>query len=194
MSTNPFPTDKNVYAITDTVLRQTECNYVFGKDAATFTIKFAGVTSDVVNLAGQFRQGIRVKLTDLMTKFNELSGLNAATFSDSGKVMTAQSTTKKGHGQALITVSVPYSSKINLDGAGAGEAPPFTKIVEWNEKSTKYEFPLQVYAGDVASDSTEYANAGDYAAWLAEENKNSVAIQSTFQETRCCLRRNTMAA
>ena len=166
-----FPTDKDVYAITDTVLRQTECQYTFGKDAATFTIRFAGVTGDVVNLAGQFRQGIRVKLTDLMTKFAELSGLDSSKFTESGKVMNAQSNTKKGHGQATITVSMPYSSKINLDGAGGGEEPESTKTVAWSEKSTKYEFDLKVYAGDV-SDATTYANAGDYAAWLNEEQNN----------------------
>lgn len=168
-----FPTDKDVYAITDTVLRQTECQYVFGQDDATFTIRFAGVTPDVVNLAGQFRKGMRVKLTDLMTKFAELSGLNSSAFKESGKVMNAQSTTKKGHGQATITVAIPYSSKIDLDGGGGGgDEPEFSKTVAWSEKSTKYEFGLKVYAGDVENGSLEYASAGDYSAWLNEEQNN----------------------
>ena len=167
-----FPTDKDIYTLQDTVLRQTECQYTFGKDAATFTIRFAGVTGDVVNLAGQFRQGIRVKLTDLMSKFAELSGLDSSKFTESGKVLTAQSNTKKGHGQATITVSIPYSSKIDLDGGGGGGyEPEETKTVSWSEKTTKYEFDLKVYAGDVSA-ANEYANAGDYSAWLNEEQNN----------------------
>lgn len=170
---NNFPTDKNVYDLTDTVIRQTECQYNYGEENLVVTLRFAGVTGDVVSFGSKYRVGTRIALSELKTKFDELSALGSD-FKTSGKVTASHSTTKQDHGEAVITIAIPYSGKINLAGGGGGEDDPeFSKSFSWQEKSTRYQFGLQVYAGDVDEDSNEFANAGAYSGWLAEESRNA---------------------
>lgn len=164
---NTFPTDKNQYAISDNMIRQTDCTTNFSKDAATFTIKFAGDSGEVVNTASNFRSGTRVAVSTLTSKFQELSAMTTTGLETSGKVVSSTSTTKEGHAIATIVVSIPYSGKVSI---GQGDEPDERKVVTWKETSTQYEFPLGIYAGE--GDSASECNAGDFDAWKNEKNKN----------------------
>lgn len=166
---NTLPSDKNTYLATDSVIRQTDCQSSFGKEAATFTIKLAGQTQPVVDTASNFRTGKRFTLADLKAKFTELSALNASEFETAGKVTSSTSTTKQGSAQATIVISIPYKGKIDLN-AGGSDNPEERKVITWSEKSTQYEFPLGVYAGEGTSASE--CNAGNFEAWKNEKTKN----------------------
>lgn len=167
-----FPQDKAKYEATDTVIRQTDCQSKYGESNAEFTIRFYGEAGAVTQLASSYRQNTRVPLSTLMSDFAELSSISASAFKTYGKVIQSSATTKEGGtAQATIVVAIPYDKK--TIPSYEGDEPEETKIVTWSEKSTKYEFPLEVFAGDVESDSTEYANAGDYAAWLKEDGTNA---------------------
>jgi len=165
-----FPRDKSKYDSTDKVIRQTECQYKFGKSAAEFNIRFMGDSAEATQLASSYRQDTRVKLTTLTADFAELSAIDTTKFEVVGKVVSSVAATKKGCSTASIIVSVPYNGKIVPDKE---EEPDQYKITTWSEKSTKYQFPLKVYAGEVSSDSTDYACAGDYEAWLNENGSNA---------------------
>lgn len=159
---NVLPTDKNIYLSTDSVIRQVDCQSSFGDEAASFTIKLAGQTQPVVDTASNFRKGKRVTFSDLKAKFNELSALDATVFEVAGKVTSSTSTTKQGSAQATITISIPYKGKIDI-AEGSTDAPDERKVVTWSEKSTQYEFPLGIYAGEGQSASD--CNAGNFEAW-----------------------------
>lgn len=165
-----LPADKDQYAITDTVLRQTECSTTFGETAVELNLRFMGDTADVVGLASEYRKGTLVNKSNVFTKFAELSGFDTATIEVMGTVQSSKSTTKKGCGVATVVLSFPYDGKITPSG---DNEPDQRKIVLWAEKTTKYQFPLEKYAGEVASDSTEYANAGDFAGWKNENGTNA---------------------
>lgn len=167
---NTLPTDKNVYTINDTVIRQIDCQASFGEKNATFTIKLAGDTNAVTDTASNFRAGKRVTLADIKSKFNELSGLAASDFQTSGKVTSSTSTTKQGSAQATIVIQIPYKNKPNASGSGGDEDPEYSKVVTWAEKSTQYEFPLGIYAGE--SQSASQCNAGNFEAWKNERTRN----------------------
>lgn len=164
-----FPTDKNAYAITDTVIRQTECQYKFGKKAGEFSLRFMGDAADATQLASAYREGERVAFNDLKTDFKDLSAVNSGQFETHGKVVSSVAQTKKGCATATVTISIPYDSKINPVISSLNDY----KIVTWAERSAKYQFGLEVYAGDVSADSNDYANAGDYQAWLNENGSNA---------------------
>lgn len=157
-----FPQDKNAYLSTDNVIRQVDCQYQFGDEAAIFTIKLAGETNDVVSKAAEFRKGTRVVWNDFKSKFAELSGLTLSGLYSSGKVTSSTSTTKQGSAQASIVVQIPYESKI-ASSASASDNPKKYKVVTWSEKSTQYEFPLGAYAGE--GESASDCNAGKFDAW-----------------------------
>lgn len=164
-----LPSDKNTYLSTDKVIRQIDCQSSFGDEAATFTLKFAGVTQPVVDLAASYRKGKRVTLSDLKSKFSELSALNANEFEAAGKVTSSSSSTKQGSAQASISIAIPYKGKV--DGGSAGsDGPEERKVITWSEKSTQYEFPLGIYAGEGTSASE--CNAGNFEAWKNEKTKN----------------------
>lgn len=156
-----FPSDQNL-PNTQPVIRQTDCQYSFGDEAATFIIKFAGDTNAVVNKAAEFRKGTRVTLSDIQSKFSDLSSINTTGLYTSGKVTSSSSVTKQGHAQATITLQIPYSNKVASSASGADD-PRKYKVVTWSEKSTQYEFPLGIYAGEGESAST--INAGEFEAW-----------------------------
>ena len=164
-----FPSDKNAYAITDTVIRQTECQYKFGKKSGEFSLRFMGDAADATQLASSYREGMRVAFNDLKTDFKDLSAVNSGQFETHGKVVSSVAQTKKGCATATVTISIPYDSKINPVISSLNDY----KIVTWAERSAKYQFGLEVYAGDVSADSTDYANAGDYQAWLNENGSNA---------------------
>ena len=167
-----FPQDKPNYSANDKIIRQTDCQSKYGETTGDFTIKFNGDAASVIQLASSYRQNARVPLATLTADFAELSVIDPTEFKTYGKVLQSTAITQKG-GTAIATivVAVPYDKKTNP--SYGGDEPEQTKKVTWSEKSTKYEFPLQVYAGDVDSSSTEYANAGDYSAWLNEDGKNA---------------------
>ena len=60
-----FPVDKDITQSpnTDDVIRQTDCQYQFGRDGVTLTLKFMGDTTKVVDLTSSYRQGILVPLS-----------------------------------------------------------------------------------------------------------------------------------
>ena len=172
-----LPTDKNVYAATDKVIRQVDCQSSFGDEAATFTLKFAGETQPVVDLAASYRKGKRVTLADLKGKFAELSALNASDFEAAGKVTASSSSTKQGSAQASISIAIPYKGKVDIGQSGS-DGPEQRKVVTWTEKSTQYEFPLGIYAGE--GQSASECNAGNFEAWKNEKTKN-IANYKNFQ-------------
>lgn len=165
-----FPQDKDKYLSTDNVIRQTECQYKFGKTAAEFNIRFMGDTGEVTQLASTYRQDTIVKTNTLTSDFDELSAVDISKLEGTGKVMVSTATTRKGCATANIVINIPYNSKLKYPD---GDEPSATKIVTWSEKTTKWQFPLEVYAGNVSSDSTDYACAGDYSAWLNENGTNA---------------------
>lgn len=161
MSDYVIPTDKNL-PNTNSVIRQTECQYSFGDEAATFIIRLAGDTNEVVKTAANYRQGTRIVWSDFKSKFAELSSLTLSGLYTSGKVTSSTTSTKKGSAQATITVQIPYENKVGTSSTAA-DNPKKYQTVTWSEKSTQYEFPLGVYAGDGQSAST--INAGEFEAW-----------------------------
>lgn len=174
MAVTEFPADKNTYTLNDTIIRQTECQTTFGLNEAKFTLRFLGKTDDAVSLASHYREGTRVPKT-FTTKFAELSGADTSNLQNAGKVVSSTCTTKKGSGQTTVMVSIPYVGKITPE-----DEPQQTKTVVWTERATKYEFPLEVYAGDVSANSTEFANAGAYQGWL-NENGQDAELYSSFE-------------
>lgn len=170
MATTTFPQDKAL-PNTDKIIRQTDCQYSFGKEAISLTLKFMGDTKEAVSLASNYRSGTRVRVSDLTSKFTELSGiLPTSQLEATGRVTASVSNTRTGSGSVSITVQVPYKAKISIGGSGGSDDPAKRVIVTWSEKSTDYEFPLEIYAGD--SDSASEANAGDLEAWKNEKTKN----------------------
>lgn len=176
---NEIPSDKNKYELADKVIRQVDCQYSFGDEAATFVIKLAGSTADVVATAGNYRKGKRVLWTDFKANFDELSTLTLSSLAPSGKVVSSTSTTKQGSAQATITFQIPYKDKLSLS-EGSADNPEQQKIVTWSEKSTTHEFPLAVYAGDAGLSSETQANAAAFKGWLNMENQNT-AMYDSFQ-------------
>lgn len=171
-----FPVDKQL-PNTDDVIRQTDCQYQFGKDAVTLTLKFMGDTTKVVDLSSSYRQGILVPLTTITGDFTELTGTNLTNLDAKGKVVSSVSQTKTGCASATIVIQIPYASKIVL-----GEDQPNKRIiVTWAEKSTNYEKPIEIYAGDNASSATD-ANAGDLDAWKNMKTKD-IALYKEFKYT-----------
>lgn len=169
MATTSFPTDKQL-PNTDNIIRQTDCSYSFQQEAVSLTLKFMGDVKEAVGLAAAYRAGTRVAVSDLTGKFTELNNvLPTSQLEASGKVTASTSTTKTGSGTVSITVSVPYKTKIAI-GSGEGSDPEKRIITTWSEKSTDYEFPLEIYAGDGTSASE--CNAGNLEAWKQEKNKN----------------------
>jgi len=164
---------------TKTVIRQVDCQYSFGDEAATFVIKLAGSTPDVVATAGNYRKGKRVLWSDFKNKFDELSGLTLSGLAPSGKVVSSTSTTKQGSAQATITFQIPYKDKLSLS-EGSADNPEENKIVSWSEKSTTHEFPLAVYAGDADLSSGDEANAGAFEAWQNQKTKDN-GLYENFQ-------------
>lgn len=169
MATTTFPTDQQL-PNTNKIIRQTDCQYSFGKEAVNLTLKFMGDTKEAVGLAAAYRSGTRVKVSDLTSKFAELTGiLPTSQLEATGRVTASVSNTRTGSGSVSITVQVPYKAKISIGGSG-GDDPEKRVIVTWSEKSTDYEFPLEIYAGE--SQSASEANAGDLEAWKNEKTKN----------------------
>lgn len=164
-----FPQDKNVYAITDTVIRQIDCQYSFGTDAASFRIKFLGDSGGVAQLASSYREGSRIALATMISDFQELSSISTTGLKAYGKVTSSVAITKKGCAEANIVVSVPYSEKPRSSGTGVG--PDQTKIATWSEKSTKYQFPLAVYAGE-QDEISLIGDAGKLVAWQNSKGTN----------------------
>ena len=164
-----FPTDKQL-PNTDNIIRQTDCQYSFQKEAVSLTLKFMGDVKDAVGLAASYRAGTRVPVSDLTGKFTELNNvLPTSQLEATGKVTASTSTTKAGSGTVSITVQVPYKAKIAI-GSGGGSDPEKRIITTWSEKSTDYEFPLEIYAGE--GQSASEANAGNLEAWKQERMKN----------------------
>ena len=171
-----FPVDKQL-PNTDDVIRQTDCQYQFGRDGVTLTLKFMGDTTKVVDLTSSYRQGILVPLTTITGDFTELTGTNLTNLDAKGKVVSSVSQTKTGCASATIVIQIPYASKIVL-----GENQPNKRvIVTWAEKSTNYEKPIEIYAGDNASSATD-ANAGDLDAWKNMKTKD-IALYKEFKYT-----------
>lgn len=157
--TDPLPTDKDL-PNTNAVIRQTDCQYTFGKENMTAILKFKGTVADVAKMAAGFREGYQVKLSDV-TKYDGL-GQAVTGITGPGKVVNSNCTTTTGCAVATIVISFPYDgyTAINISD------PPKRTITTWNEKSTDYEFPLEIYAGE------DKPNAGDFEAWKNEKNKN----------------------
>ena len=171
-----FPVDKQL-PNTDDVIRQTDCQYQFGRDGVTLTLKFMGDTTKVVDLTSSYRQGILVPLSTITGDFTELTGTNLTNLDAKGKVVSSVSQTKTGCASATIVIQIPYASKIVL-----GENKPNKRIiVTWAEKSTNYEKPIEIYAGDNASSATN-ANAGDLDAWKNMKTKD-IALYKEFKYT-----------
>lgn len=169
MATTTFPTDQQL-PNTNKIIRQTDCQYSFGKEAVNLTLKFMGDTKEAVGLAAAYRSGTRVKVSDLTSKFAELTGiLPTSQLEATGRVTASVSNTRTGSGSVSITVQVPYKAKISIGGSG-GDDPEKRVIVTWSEKSTDYEFPLEIYAGE--GQSASEANAGNLEAWKNEKTKN----------------------
>ncbi len=176
---NEIPSDKDKYQSADKVIRQVDCQYSFGDEAATFVIKLAGSTADVVATAGNYRKGKRVLWNDFKANFDELSSLTLSSLAPSGKVVSSTSTTKQGSAQATITFQIPYKDKLYLS-EGSADNPESYKIVSWSEKSTTHEFPLAVYAGDAELSSGNEANAGAFEAWQNQKTKDN-GLYEKFQ-------------
>ena len=169
-----FPVDKQL-PNTDDVIRQTDCQYQFGRDGVTLTLKFMGDTTKVVDLTSSYRQGILVPLSTITGDFTELTGTNLTNLDAKGKVVSSVSQTKTGCASATIVIQIPYASKIVL-----GKNQPNKRvIVTWAEKSTNYEKPIEIYAGDNASSATD-ANAGDLDAWKNMKTKD-IALYKEFK-------------
>lgn len=173
-----IPSDKDVYQITDTVIRQTECQYTFGAESAIFSIKFKGVPADATQLASSYREGSRVSLTTLMSDFGELSSISTSGLASTGKVASSRAQTQKGVAVTTIAISFPYSNK--LTGGGSGSGPDQTKLVTWSERSTKYQFPLDVYSGDAEPDDLSAGCAAAVAAWKNMKDTNA-ELYKNFQ-------------
>lgn len=171
-----FPVDKQL-PNTDDVIRQTDCQYQFGRDGVTLTLKFMGDTTKVVDLTSSYRQGILVPLSTITGDFTELTGTNLTNLDAKGKVVSSVSQTKTGYASATIVIQIPYASKIVL---GANQ-PNKRIIVTWAEKSTNYEKPIEIYAGDNASSATD-ADAGDLDAWKNMKTKD-IALYKEFKYT-----------
>lgn len=170
MATTTFPTDQQL-PNTNKIIRQTDCQYSFGKEAVNLTLKFMGDTKEAVGLAAAYRSGTRVKVSDLTGKFAELTGiLPTSQLEATGRVTASVSNTRTGSGSVSITVQVPYKAKISIGGSGGSDDPEKRVIVTWSEKSTDYEFPLEIYAGE--GQSASEANAGNLEAWKNEKTKN----------------------
>lgn len=170
MATTTFPTDQQL-PNTNKIIRQTDCQYSFGKEAVNLTLKFMGDTKEAVSLASNYRSGTRVKVSDLTGKFTELNNvLPTSQLEATGKVTASVSNTRTGSGSVSITVQVPYKAKISIGGSGGSDDPEKRVIVTWSEKSTDYEFPLEIYAGE--GQSASEANAGNLEAWKNEKTKN----------------------
>lgn len=164
MSTTTFPTDKTL-PNTDAVIRQIDCQYSFGKERVSIILKFKGDATEVASLTASYREGTRVEVSDLTSKFTELSVLPSGNLEVSGKVTQSNCTTGTGCATATIAISVPYKSKMSL----SLDEPDKRIIVTWAEKSTDYEFGLEVYAGEGGNGC---ADAGDFEGWKNEKNKN----------------------
>lgn len=164
-----FPTDKSTYAITDNIIRQTECQYKFGKVNGEFSLRFMGDSAEATQLAASYREGSRVALTALTADFKELSVVNTSDFKPYGKVVSSVTQTKKGCSTAAVSISVPYAQKID---PGLSSIEDY-KVTTWAERTAKYQFGLEVYAGDVSGNAVNYADAGDYQAWLNENGSNA---------------------
>ena len=148
-----FPTDKQL-PNTDNIIRQTDCSYSFQQEAVSLTLKFMGDVKEAVGLAASYRAGTRVPVSDLTGKFTELNNvLPTNQLEATGKVTASTSTTKAGSGTVSITVQVPYKAKISI-GSGGGSDPDKRIITTWSEKSTDYEFPLEIYAGEGAASAS----------------------------------------
>jgi hypothetical protein len=169
MSEYFIPKDKNL-PNTNSVIRQVDCQYSFGDDAATFMIKLAGDTNAVVATAANYRQGTRINWNTFKNKFAELSsdGIISGLWT-SGRVTSSTTSTKKGMAQATITVQIPYEGKVESSAVSADNPKPY-QTVTWSEKSTQYEFPLGIYAG--SSRSASAINAGDFEAWKNMKTKD----------------------
>lgn len=161
-----LPSDKNSYTSSDKVIRQIDCQYTFAKEAVIVSLRFMGDIAETTSLAASYREGTRVTLSDLKSKFSELSALDSGKLRSKGKVTSSICTTSTGSAKANITVSVPYNAKIDLDN----DTPEERTVVTWSEKSTDYEFPIEIYAGEGTGDTD--VNAGNLEAWKAEKNKN----------------------
>lgn len=172
-----LPQDKTQYAIADDVIRQTDCTYKFGNKEMLLTLRFMGDQAGATQLAMSYREGSAVSTSDTFNKFGELSVMHSTDFKTYGQVTSSQAVTKKGSALATISISIPYDKKIVLS-SDLDEI----KQVTWSEKSTKYQFSLGVYAGEVSSSSQDYACAGDYQAWL-EENGKDADNYKNFQYT-----------
>lgn len=174
-----FPQDKNL-PNTDPIIRQTDCQYSFGKDAITLTLKFLGDTSEAVELASSYRMGTRVNKSTLITDFGkadpkgELSSKIFNGVANSGKVLSSTSQTKTGCGSATVVVEMPYEDRIDIKLTG--DNPDMRVVETWSEKSTNHEFPLEVYAGEGDP------NAGQLDAWRKMKDQN-MNLYSSFKYT-----------
>lgn len=162
-----FPTDKDQYLITDTIIRGVDCQYSFNKEAVNLMLKFTGDITTAVSLGSSYREGTRILLSDVKTKFSELSGLSNTVFEASGKVVASSVITKQGSATTTVSIRIPFKAKIT---PAQTEEPESRKIVTWDEKSADYEFPMEIYAGE--GDSSTLANAGYLEAWKEEKTKN----------------------
>ena len=138
-----LPEDKATYTAADTVIRQTECQYRFLKEKAEFSIRFMGDVAETTQLASAYRTNSIVGQSTLTSDFKELSAVDFSQLEDTGKVTNSVANTKKGCGTANIVIAIPYKDggKITI---GAGEEPNYSKIATWMEKSTKWQFPLDI--------------------------------------------------
>lgn len=174
-----FPQDQNL-PNTNAIIRQTDCQYSFGKDAITLTLKFLGDTSEAVELASSYRMGTRVNKSTLITDFGkadpkgELSSKIFNGVASSGKVLSSTSQTKTGCGSATVVVEMPYEDKIDIKLTG--DNPDMRVVETWSEKSTNYEFPLEVYAGEGDP------NAGQLEAWKKMKDQD-MNLYSSFKYT-----------
>ena len=171
-----FPADKDINGganlpNTDQIIRQTDCSYSFGSEAATFNLKFLGDVKKVTKLAADYRAGLRVKVSTLTSDFSELKPLlGSLNLEASGKVTQSTATTKTGCAQANISVQIPYKDKVSTGSGGSADDPDKRVIVTWAEKSTNNEYDLGIYCGEGESASTR--NAGEFEAWKNERTKN----------------------
>ena len=159
-NTPDFPDDST--ASTNKIVRQIDCQYTFGKERMTIILKFKGIASEVTTWTAKFREGYRVSLSDI-TAFSEATAIPTTNLEETGRVLQSTCSTTTGAANATITLAFPYSAKSSWN---LGNPPEDTWIVTWEEKSTDYEFGLEVYAGE------DDPNAGDFEAWKNEKNKN----------------------
>lgn len=158
--TPDFPSDST--ASTNKIVRQIDCQYTFGKERMTIILKFKGIANDVTTWTAKFREGYRVNLADIRA-FSEATAIPTTNLEETGKVLQSTCSTTTGAANATITLAFPYSAKSSWN---LGEPAEDSAIVTWEEKSTDYEFGLEVYAGE------DDPNAGDFEAWKNEKNKN----------------------